>query len=45
MKKVKLNEVPKDYRRNYKEEFVEFLGMLGVCFMFFLCIVCIFWLA
>jgi hypothetical protein len=38
MKKVSYNEVPKEYRRDYKKEAVEFMKMLAVCFggvMFF----------
>lgn len=31
MKKAKYNEVPKDYRRNYKEETTNFLKMLAIC--------------
>jgi hypothetical protein len=31
MKKAKYNEVPKDIRRNYKEEAVEVLKMFGMC--------------
>jgi hypothetical protein len=31
MKRAKYNEVPKDIRRNYKEEAVEVLKMFGMC--------------
>jgi hypothetical protein len=34
MKRAKMNEVPKDYRRNYKEEFVGFLKMFAACTLF-----------
>ena len=34
MKKARYNEVPKEYRRNYKKEFVEFLKMSAVCVLF-----------
>lgn len=30
MKRAKYNEVPKDIRRNYKEEIVEILKMIGL---------------
>lgn len=39
MKKVKYNEVPKDYRRNYKKEIIEYIqitlvgGGFGAAFM------------
>lgn len=34
MKRARYNEVPKDYRRNYKKEIVEFIQMavLGIGF-------------
>lgn len=31
MKKAKRNEVPKEYRRNYKKEIIEFLKILAIC--------------
>lgn len=45
MKKAKRNEVPKDYRRNYKKEFIEFLKILAVCFGGALFLALMFWLA
>lgn len=30
MKRAKRSEVPEEYRRNYKKEFVEFAKMMGV---------------
>ncbi len=31
MKRAKYNEVPKEYRRDYKKEFVELLKMFAIC--------------
>lgn len=30
MEKAKYNEIPKEYRRNYKKEFVKILMALGI---------------
>lgn len=45
MKKVKYSEVPKEYRRNYKKEFVEVLKVIGVCTVLTLFIGWMFWMA
>ena len=31
MKKINCNEIPKDYRRNYKKEATEFSMIVAIC--------------